>query len=53
MVKDDNISQIVFSSPTKRLSISQIGNMSLFKLRTKKVNVNYDELEGDVNIVEL
>ncbi len=52
MVKDDNVSQILFSPPMRKLSISQMGgNMSLFKLRTKKVNVNYDELEEDVNIV--
>lgn len=36
----------------RRQSISQIGNFSMFKLRTKKATVFYDELEGNVDIVE-
>ena len=36
------MSQILFSPMKKRQSISQAGNVSLFKLRTKKATVFYD-----------
>jgi hypothetical protein len=29
-----------------------MGNISMFKLRTKKAAVFYDELGGDVNIIQ-
>lgn len=54
MVRDENLSEIIFSPQARRQSISQFGNMSLFKLRTKKVTVNYDDLrDADLNIIQM
>lgn len=43
-MRDENVSEFIFSPQLRRQSISQYGNMSLFKLRTKKATVNYDDL---------
>ncbi len=44
----NNQSEIIFSPDVRKRSVSQIGNISAFKLRSKRTTVFYDEFNDDI-----